>query len=188
MSIISWLFYLTRQNVLAVSIISREISQTDGDRWSDRSEAWQIVTDELTRGHMSDFQSSDISEGLDEETIPSQTRKNTDDARNNRFLSHGAPRHHAQFRLAANVCSHVFCVLMHLNHDCVCSVTREFKGPLNKTVLVALEAATGMWGSTSVLWQCVHSHTPHLWWHTHCLPSSLLIFLHSSLCSLFFLT
>lgn len=58
------------------------------------------------------------------------------------------------------------------------SATQELKGLFfSETGLAALKAATGMRGSTSLLWQCTveHTHTSVPSWHIHYLSFSPLL-------------
>lgn len=124
---------------------------------------------------------------------------NTDDARNNTHIwcTGDTMRSFDLQWVCASMClvcaylhtgqTHLMCVPMHLTCECVCRrrVTQEFKGPLTKTGLAALKTATGMWGSTSLLWQCTHKDTHAHFIVAHSLFTfsvyySLLILLHAS--------
>lgn len=67
--------------------------------------------------------------------------------------------------------THLMRVPMHWTCECVCVWTkcdRGSRGLFTKTGLASPKAATGMWGSTSLLWQCTCKHTRTCFLVAHC--------------------
>lgn len=80
---------------------------------------------------------------------------------------------HAQDEPLPCVCVHAFSLCA----DWLEVRPRSSRGFFSETGLAALKAATGMRGSTSLLWQCTveHTHTSVPSWHIHYLSFSPLL-------------